>query len=72
MNASKFIAALSGKALKALVGGAASLFAVAVVDKLLTKDDDVDPIELKPEKEDVEVADDEVQTEVVTEEVNED
>ncbi len=74
MNMSKFIAAISGKALKALAAGAASIVATAAVEKLLAKDDDAaDPIELKPEKEpDVEVADDkEIRTEVMTEEVNE-
>ena len=74
MNASKFIATISGKALKALAAGAASIVATAAVEKLLAKDDDVaDPIELKPEKEpDVEmVDDDEVLTEEMVEEVNE-
>lgn len=74
MDMSKFIAAISGKALKALVAGAASIVATAAVDKLLTKNDDVaDPIELKPKEPDVEVVDDEeVQTEETVEEANED
>lgn len=77
MNASKFIATISGKALKALAAGAASIVATAAVEKLLAKGDEVaDPIEMKPEEEpDVEVVDDEVQTdqtEETVEEVNED
>ena len=73
MNMSKFIAAISGKALKALAAGAASIVATAAVEKLLAKDDGAaDPIELKPEKEqDVEVVDNEVQTEEIVEEGNE-
>lgn len=74
MNASKFIATISGKALKALAAGAASIVATAAVEKLLTKGDDVaDPIEMKPDEEpDVGVVDDKVQTEEMVEEVNED
>lgn len=73
MDMSKFIANISSKALKALAAGAASIFATAVVDKLLlAKNDEVaDPIEMKPERPDVGV-DDEVQTEETVEEVNED
>lgn len=74
MNASKFIAAISGKALKALAAGAASIVATAAVEKLLAKGDDAaDPIEMKPKEEpDVEAVDDEVQVEETVEEVNED
>ena len=74
MNMSKFIAAISGKALKALAAGAASIVATAAVDKLLAKDDDAaDPtIEMRPKEEpDVEVVDDEVQTDETVEEANE-
>lgn len=73
MNASKFIATLSGKALKALAAGAASIVATAAVEKLLAKGDDIaDPIEMRPEKEpDVEADDQEVQPEEMVEEVNE-